>query len=338
MMRPLTLSFTIQRPVAALAVAVTTMACLTLHASPSTAVFLAVNDGRTHVYNAQKSHPWDALLIRNVGCPYPPGDACANPGTPTTAIVQPFAQIYSMQGRDSSTVVVNGGDLGFLQAHHDSHVTMHGGSVHDAWTSLMLASGVLALDRSTLVVSGGYIDGHLGAYGTPIVAFDGGHIAKTIQAGGSSTLTMNGGQVDGFVGAFSAARVAVHGGSMSDVLANDRGEIVVTGGTIASTVYARDDSQVWIVGSGFAIDGVPTGLGDIVATSGVLTGVLENGDALNVAFRQGELATGQIAPLTGTITLAPEPGSGVLVGLGMAWLGGRARRRPRGPVRSSLPT
>lgn len=303
-------------------------ACLAVvAASPdgALAAWIAVNDGGTHVYDANSGHEFDALLIRNVGCPYPPGDPCTNPGAPTSAIVQPTAQIYMIQGRDSSNVVVNGGDLGFLRAYHDSTVTMHDGQIHDGWTSATLSSGVSAFDQATLLVNGGFIDGSLTAYGSPTVTLNGGHVADTIQTNGNAEVTVNGGQIDGYVGAGGNARISVHGGSMDWVQSTNAGTMVITGGSIASSVHARDTSRIWIEGSNFAIDGAPVGLGDILQTTGVLTGLLANGDALNVAFRQGELDTGQLTPYSGTIMLTPEPGSGLLLGLGLAGLAARRR-------------
>lgn len=54
--------------------------------------------------------------------------------------------------------------------------------------------------------------------------------------------------------------------------------------------------------------------GDLTALNGILTGTLILGDPLDLWFSQGG------GSYTGTITLVPEPATGLLFGLGLAGL------------------
>jgi len=93
-----------------------------------------------------------------------------------------------------------------------------------------------------------------------------------------------------------------------------------------SYVYALGASTITIFGSDFEVDEVPVSLGDLSALGGALTGTLPSGSSFYSVFYQG--GTSCLATTcTGTITLAPEPSSALLLGLGLA--GQAAKRRGR---------
>jgi hypothetical protein len=60
---------------------------------------------------------------------------------------------------------------------------------------------------------------------------------------------------------------------------------LVRGGSF-TTLGAYHDATVTIVGSGFAVDGVPVPFGDLTAMSGTLTGTLQSGEALDLPFNR----------------------------------------------------
>jgi hypothetical protein len=109
-----------------------------------------------------------------------------------------------------------------------------------------------------------------------------------------------------------------------DLIADDSSTIEMRGGTLGGRLYASGSASVIeIRGSNFSVDGTPVPLGDLTASTGVLTGTLESGDPINNTFFQGG------GNYTGTIRLLPEP-SGILQLLsGLTTLGLLARRRSR---------
>ncbi len=59
--------------------------------------------------------------------------------------------------------------------------------------------------------------------------------------------------------------------------------------------------------NGFAVDGVPVPYGDLSATEGSLTGVLDSGHALDNVFVQGGGHRPGVGSYNGTIRLVPAP-------------------------------
>jgi hypothetical protein len=98
------------------------------------------------------------------------------------------------------------------------------------------------------------------------------------------------------------------------------------GGTLSASggieLVAMDTSTINLYGSSFTVDGVPVAFGPLSATSGLLTGTLENGDVIaGDSFYRADTAT---INLVATVVAVPEP-SGVLVLVIGGW--GMVRRR-----------
>jgi hypothetical protein len=87
----------------------------------------------------------------------------------------------------------------------------------------------------------------------------------------------------------------------------------VFGGTLSGDILALASGIITISGSGFNFP-----FGDLVPLSGTLTGVLSDGTPLNVNFGRAS---------TATITLIPEPTTGLFVVGGLVGMAASSRRR-----------
>ena len=118
---------------------------------------------------------------------------------------------------------------------------------------------------------------------------------------------------------------------VEEIIAEDSATIDIFGGQLGSGTAASDDlflfdsSQVTIYGDNFQVDGIPVPFGPVSVTDGVLTGSLQNGSNLFLVFSRTQ---------SSSLVLAPEPGTGMLLTLGVLLMAGRKsastnRRAPR---------
>ncbi len=103
----------------------------------------------------------------------------------------------------------------------------------------------------------------------------------------------------------------ISGGRVREFRVGSAAYTEITGGSI-DTLELTDIATALLFGRDFNFP-----LGDIAATSGTLTGILNDGSALNMAFTRGENAT---------LRLVPEPGGLGVVLLGVWAVSGRGRR------------
>ena len=190
-----------------------------------------------------------------------------------------------------------------------------------------------------LSVSGGQVTLGLEAFVEgPILNVQGGHLEVNeatvaekgpVEISGAGSMRVVGGSVrEGGVrvsghlsiedGTFSAASEAAGpGGALYygylpgpwNCIAEGAGLIEFTGGALTEHVSlgARDDSTIRLFGSGFAVNGVPVGLGRLPADEGLLSGDLQSGDPINNAFaHQGGDCDG--VPCTGRVIVS-APGN-----------------------------
>jgi cysteine-rich repeat protein len=130
------------------------------------------------------------------------------------------------------------------------------------------------------------------------VALHRGESSPGVYSWGSSTVTKTGGW-SGSLMAYDSSTVTMSGGTVPSLDALEFSAVTMSGGT-ADSLLAYGSSTIKVVGTDFAVDGVPVPYGNLTALTGTLTGTLASGDPIDASLRQGG------GNFTGTITLAPE--------------------------------
>ncbi|HEY7088081.1 MAG TPA: hypothetical protein VH518_08335 [Tepidisphaeraceae bacterium] len=223
-----------------------------------------------------------------------------------------------------------------LTAFDQSLVTVSGGTLHSfissGGSSTDVAIGLSARGTSSITVNDGNVTGSISsgsggtatAYGlfasdhSSVSILNGNFIGSTsfgvgdgLRAFGQATVSILGGSFDG-EGASTGVPAAISAGGSST--------ISIFGGSFSSAnspgpaygLMAQDTAQILLYGSGFNYP-----FGAIPDLTGTITGILQNGQNVNLSFQQGH---------AGQISLVPEPstiGLAVLVSL----IPFRSRRR-----------
>jgi hypothetical protein len=144
---------------------------------------------------------------------------------------------------------------------------------------------------------------------------DGGIIRDWVEAMEHSHINITGGSIGLALHAEEYSQVVMNEGLIeSDLNTFNDSEVFILGGTIEGGLNIQDNSQVTIAGTNFAINGFPADYGTYTAldyTSGILTGLLSNGDPMSNDFGIANDAS---------ITLVPEPTTLILTGIGVLLL------------------
>jgi hypothetical protein len=193
-------------------------------------------------------------------------------------------------GEDSSVVTISGGDVEYLWAHDSSTLTLSGGTVSD----------MVVFDSSRVTVSGGWVYTYLDVFGSPTVTITGGSVADVFVYD-SATITVTGGSPGGLYFGGSSTVTVTGGDYVGIVSAGGSSTATLSGGEQIGDLLADDSSTIYVIGGGFRVDGVWVPYGDLVATTGELSGTLASGEPINTDFCQGG------GSCTGTITLLFPP-------------------------------
>ena len=165
-----------------------------------------------------------------------------------------------------------------------------------------------------------WVEDSPGGYFTTLNLVDGGEIANWVEAIEHSHINITGGSIGFELFTSGDSQAIISGGLIeSDLNTFNNSEVFIFGGTIDGVFNIQDNSQVTISGTNFAINGFPADYGTYTASdyiSGLLTGILANGDPINNDFGIANDAS---------VTLVPEPATLLLLGAGSLWL----RRRNR---------
>jgi len=146
---------------------------------------------------------------------------------------------------------------------------------------------------------------------TTLNLVDGGIIRDWVEAMEYSHVNITGGSIGYDLYAENYSQVILSSGSIGDDLyVFYESQVSIYGGTIGDEVLARDFGEITIYGSGFMVDGIPVDYGTYTSSdyiSGILTGILTNGDPMNNNFGIANDAR---------ITLVPEPATLLILGAG----------------------
>ncbi|MEM6459697.1 MAG: PEP-CTERM sorting domain-containing protein [Planctomycetota bacterium] len=228
--------------------------------------------------------------------------------------------------RDGETLTVSGsGTLGENFAVVGGTLNLDGGSAGDG---LEVAFGEVN-------VAGGSVGDRFNAFDGSTVNVTGGSVGDNFGAGEGSTVNVSGGNVGNAFNARAGSTINVTGGSVGIFFeANSGSTVNVAGGSVGEGFNANSGSTVNLFGSSFTLEGVlltSLVMGEaftITDRDVTLSGRLADGSAFAFELNGDRVADeGFIDPnATLTVTLIPEPGSLVLLGLGVLLT--TRRRRP----------
>ena len=227
----------------------------------------------------------------------------------------------SPEGEVTSVIVTTGGLVGaYLSASGSSHVTILGGEIgrgveltDDAVATIgggqiggQSSGKALTLHhRSKATVTGGQFNGVETFDDEASLDFSGGVSADWFISGAS--IRISGGQITRiqYQTGGNLADITISGGEIGSITKSGRGTFFITGGRFTGVVESREEridisggqflgelaasSEGEIAVSGTAFNFPP---GDIVPLSGVLAGILRDGNAINTAFARS--STGRI--------------------------------------------
>ena len=158
--------------------------------------------------------------------------------------------------------------------------------------------------------------------GTHLEIVDGGLIGYDVRAFNNSEVKVSGGSIAVDLWGFGNSTITINGGLIGDdILAYDSSTVTVNGGLIGGELDAYDSGIIYLCGLDFSVDGVPLNFGDSLRNygtlnlkgdgwrSGIITGTLQDGSALNSEFLIEETTTANII-------IIPEPATLLLFGLG----------------------
>jgi len=142
-----------------------------------------------------------------------------------------------------------------------------------------------------------------------------------------SQLTVFGGAIVDLY-AYHNSQITIKGGSISRYQAYHNGHIDVYGGSVSRDITAGLNGTITIYGSGFAINGVAFGYGEVssiynstnyyMEPARRLTGILASGELIDVDFYLGDDAK---------IVLTPIPSTVILGTIGITFSGWMLHRR-----------
>jgi len=185
-------------------------------------------------------------------------------------------------------------------------------------TDLSVTSGATvgqleARDSSTIDMSGGTINTFVDSYGTSQVTISGGLVTYSASANDTSTFEISGGNLPYGIWVYGEANFTLTGGLLNSLDTYGSSKATLRGGSIYVLLWSHENSTIEVVGSGFQVDGTPVGEGPLLATSGVLSGTLENGNAINNSFYVYDSSSIVLVPEPDTVVL----GVTALLGLGL---------------------
>ncbi len=239
---------------------------------------------------------------------------------------------YRIFGCENSRINVLGGSIFFLLGDDYSHIDVSGGSIDDlnCFDSSQvditgaITESVYCNSSSYVRISNGSIS-KLSCHDSSQADISGGYISS-IFTNDTSQINISGGEIYGLCSSHSS-QVNFSGGSIEAILSYHDGQVNISGGSICGEFSLYHQSEIFIYGCDFAVDGQPFGYGELTSIFGGsyydepfrhLTGTLLNGGFIDTDFQIGHDAR---------IVLIPEPASAMILGLSSFFFALRRRRR-----------
>ena len=230
-----------------------------------------------------------------------------------TGLITDDVRVTDSQGGASTTLNL-GGDV----EQTSGEITLFDSSILSVSGSAALG-GISAIDDSDVTISGGTIDGKLAVVGDSYAVMTGGDLLRDVGADSifvAGRMDISGGVIGGEVvstitGNLQAV-INISGGHFFGRINTNGGIYNITGGEFFNDLLCQGSGSITIIGSSFNFP-----FGDIIPTSGTLTGILADGTPLDVDFFRHSSAM---------ITL-PEPSALAALGPGIAMLALLYRRR-----------
>ncbi len=231
---------------------------------------------------------------------------------PTTVNLLPNGSVTSyMEVWDTSHVDIAGGSIfGDFYAYDDSRVSFSSGKAGQTFrvrgnSQTTITGGSIGKFQSEDYTQASISNASIGPYGMDPVGMsiqDYSQVTITNVSVGHSVETSHYSQVTIYSGSFE-----------DDIITHGNSQLSIFGGTIGDILDVYEQSVVTIHGSNFNY-----GYGGITNSTGILTGMLANGDPINNRFYVHDNAS---------ILLVPEPSTLLLLGLGVPILSGLRRKR-----------
>jgi hypothetical protein len=190
---------------------------------------------------------------------------------------------------ENASFLMNAGTIKGHNSVGNASFTMNGGTIEE---------GTLVGNNASFIMNGGIVNG--------------------FYVIGDGVLTMNGGIVNGYVDLEWSGFFNMYGGEIgTSLILNDDCAAYIYGGTISQEIRVAHNSNVYLYGTGFYINGTPLENGDKLTDyatldgnryTGTITGILDDGSELNNVFYIGND--------TSDIIVIPEPTTLLLLGFG----------------------
>jgi hypothetical protein len=209
-----------------------------------------------------------------------------------------------------------------------SHIINHSAYQYD-WVRV---DNNIAYDPGTHIdlVDGGVVK-ELYFYNNSSLTMTGGHVGLILRGWQNSTLEISGGWMEDFY-TLGNSTATMTGGTVHDELAAGFDSTITMSGGSFGNIRAYYDGKIYLIGSGFEVDGQPLSYGDKLSDygtfypvipvgqgyymnyySGTITGTLADGSFVNNTFYVA-------ADGTAEIFVTPEPATLALLGLGTLML------------------
>jgi hypothetical protein len=221
---------------------------------------------------------------------------------------------YDSPGVGTIVELVNGGSIKDLRAHYDSRINIYGGS----------GNGITVSDNVNIFMNGGTISGIGGTTWTGNIIMYGGTMTGQFSISNHSQASIYNGSINNLV-AGSDRGTYIYDGEFNRISSRAFNITSIFGGIISEDITTIEEGLIKLNGNNFYVNGNLMQYGQSARLYGIpgvnqygtsylggnITGILSNGDVLNVPFYIYE---------NSDITFVPEPATILLLSVGIVFL------------------